>query len=151
MPDFSSILNKRAADIEKPPLPPQGTYRFTVTKVPEFKEVGGGDWDMAIFQCQAVEAMDNVDMDDYKGDVKGIRLSKTFLFNKNDEVEFAKTEYSMRGFLQNHLGVLDDDMSIGEALNTCKGAEFLGDVKWREDNRAPGEFQAEIGRTAPVE
>lgn len=151
MPDFSSILNKKASEIEKPPLPPQGTYRFQITKVPEFKEVGGGDWDMLTVLCAAVEAMDNVDMDDYKGDVTGIRLSKTFLFNKNDEVEFGKAEYNVRTFLQNHVGILSDDMSIGEALNTAKGAEFLGDVKWREDNRSPGDFQAEIGRTAPVE
>lgn len=151
MPDFSSILNKRAADIEKPPLPPQGTYRFKITNVPEFKEVGGGDWDMLIVQCAAVEALDNVDMDDYKGDVSGIRLSKTFLFNKNDEVEFAKTEYSVRIFFENHVQTLTGDMSLGEALNECKGAEFLGDVKWREDKRSEGDFQAEIGRTAPVD
>ena len=151
MPDFASILNKRAADIEKPPLPPQGTYRFKVTKVPEFKEVGGGDWDMLIFQTQVVEAMDNVEVDDYKGDVTNIRLSKTFLFNRNDEAEFAKTEYNVRQFLESHLNVLTDDMSVGEALNECKGAEFLGDVKWRADNRVEGEFQAEIGRTAPVD
>lgn len=151
MPNFSDILNKKAADIEKPALPPQGTYRFQVTKVPEFKEVGGGDWDMLIVSCVAVEAMDNVDLDDYKGEVSNIRLSKTFLFNRNDEVEFGKTEYTVRTFLQNHLGVLEDDMSIGEALNVAKGGEFLGDVKWREDNRSPGDFQAEIGRTAPVE
>lgn len=151
MPDFSSILNKRAADIEKPPLPPQGTYRFQITKVPEFKEVGGGDWDMLIVQCVAVEAMDNVDMDDYKGELSSIRLSKTFLFNKNDEAEFAKTEYQVRMFFENHTQTLSGDMSLGEALNECKGAEFLGDIKWREDKRSEGDFQAEIGRTAPVD
>lgn len=151
MPNFADILNKRAEDIEKPPLPPQGTYRFKITKVPEFKEVGGGDWDMAIVQCQAVEAMDNVEVDDYKGDITNIRLSKTFLFNKNDEAEFAKTEYAFRQFLENHAQVLTDDMSVGEALNACKGAEFLGDVKWRADSRSEGDFQAEIGKTAPID
>jgi hypothetical protein len=151
MPDFSSILNKKAADVEKPPLPPQGSYIFEITKVPEFKEVGGGDWDMLIILCKAVEAMDNVDTDDYKGDITGIRLSKTFLFNKNDEAEFAKTEYSLAQFLENHVGVIEDGMSLGEALNVCKGARFIGDVKWRADNRVEGEFQAEIGRTAPAD
>lgn len=151
MVDFASILTKKAADIEKPPLPPQGTYRFTITKVPEAKEVGQGDWDMLTVLCQAVEAMDNVDMDDYKGEVTGIRLSKTFLFNKNDEVEFAKTEYALRAFLMDHVGVLEDDMPMSEALNACKGAQFLGDVTWRPDNREEGEFQANIGRTASVD
>jgi len=151
MPDFSSILNKKAADIEKPPLPPQGTYRFTITKVPEFSEAASGDWDILNILVQAVEAMDNVDLDDYKGEVTGIRLRKSFLFNKNDEVEFAKTEYNLRQFLENHVQVLEDEMSIREALNACKGAEFLGDVAWREDKRTEGDFQADIGRTAPTD
>lgn len=151
MADFASILNKKAEDIEKPPLPPQGTYRFSITKVPESSESASGEWDMLNVLCRAVEAMDNVDLDDYKGEVTGIMLRKSFLFNKNDEAEFAKTEYQVRQFLENHVGVLEGDMSIGEALNACKGAEFLGDVSWREDKRTEGEFQADIGRTAPVE
>lgn len=149
--NFADILNKKAADIEKPPLPPQGTYRFVISKIPEFTEAASGEWDILNVLVQAVEAMDNVDLDDYKGEITGIRLRKSFLFNKNDEVEFAKTEYQVRQFLENHLGILEDDMSIGEALNACKGAEFLGDVSWREDKRTEGDFQADIGRTAPVE
>lgn len=153
MVDFASILNKKAADIEKPPLPPQGTYRFRVTAVPESKETASGEYDILTFNAQAVEAMDNVDMDDYKGEVSGIRLRKAFLFNKNDEVAFQQTEYNLRRFLVDHLQVLDDNTSISEALNAAKNAEFLGDVTWRADNRdgMEGEFQAEIGRTAPVD
>ena len=151
MPDFSSILNKKASDIEKPPLPPQGTYRFRISKIPEFTEASSGEWDILNVLVQGVEAMDNVDLDDYKGEITGIRLRKSFLFNKNDEVEFAKTEYQVRQFLENHVEVLQDDMSIGEALNDCVNAEFLGDVSWREDKRTEGDFQADIGRTAPVE
>lgn len=152
MPNFGEILNKKATEVEKPPIPPQGTYRFTVTKVPEATESSSGEWDILNFQCQAVEPMDNVDMDDYNGEVSGIRLRKSFLFNKNDEVEFQRTEYNLRTFLVNHLG-LDEDLSLSELLNESKGAEFLGDVTWREDNREgmEGEFQADIGRTAPVE
>ena len=153
MPNFSDIVTKKAEDIEKPPLPPQGTYRFTITKVPESKETQSGEWDILTVLCQAVEPMDNVDMDDYKGEISGIRLRKTFLFSKTDEVSFQQTEYNLRNFLQNHVGCMDDDVTMGEALNASKGGEFLGDVTWREDNRdgMEGEFQADIGRTAPVD
>jgi len=153
MPNFNDILTKKADEIEKPPLAPQGTYRFSVTKVPESKESSSGEWDILNFQCVAVEAMDNVDMSDYKGEVSNIRLRKTFMFNKNDEVAFANSEYNLRNFLENHLGVFEDGMGMGEALNASKGAQFLGDVTWREDGREgmEGEFQAEIGRTAPVD
>lgn len=151
MPNFTDILNKKADDIEKPPLPPQGTYRFRVTKVPEFKEVGNGEWDMVIIPVVAVEAMDNVDLDGYNGDVSNIRLSKTFLFSKNDEVGFAQTQYQFRQFLEHHAGVLENNMKIEEALNKLVGAEFLGDVVWREDNRNEGEFIANIAKTAPVD
>lgn len=150
MPNFGDILTKKASEVEKPPLPPQGTYRFRITKVPESTESSSGEYDILNFLCQAVEPMDNVDMDDYKGEVTGIRLRKSFLFNKNDEGEFARTEYNLTQFLTAHLG-LDESLSMSELLNESKDAEFLGDVSWREDKRAEGEFQADIGRTAPVD
>jgi hypothetical protein len=152
MPNFGDILKKKAADVERPPLPPQGTYRFTITKVPESKESGSGEWDILNVPCQVVEPMDNVDMDDYKGDISNVRLTKSFLFSKMDEVSFQQTEYNLRNFLVNVLG-LDESLSMGELLNSSKGAQFLGDVTWREDNREgmEGQFQADIGRTAPVD
>lgn len=153
MPNFNDVLAMAAAEVEKPALPPVGTYRFRITKVPEMTEAASGDWDIVNFNVQAVEAMDNVDTDDYKGDIKNIRLRKSFLFNKNDEAEFDRTLYNLRNFLENHVKCWASDMSLAEALNAANAQEFLGDVTWREDKREgmQGEFQADIGRTAPLD
>jgi len=149
--NFNDVLSKGAADVEKPALPPVGTYRFRISKVPEQTESGSGEWDIVNFQVQAVEALDNVDVDDYKGEISNIRLRKSFLFNKGDEAEFNRTFYNLKTFLANHVKCWPDDISLAEALNASNGQEFLGDVTWAEDKREPGEFQANIGRTAPLD
>lgn len=151
--NFSDVLTKGASDVEKPPLPPVGTYRWRITKVPEQRTTDSGEWDIVNINVVAVEPMDNVDIDDYKGEVTNIRNRKSFLFNKNDEVEFERTLYNLRMFLENHVQCWEEGMSLGEALNASNGQEFLGDIIWREDKRdgMEGEFQADIGRTAPLD
>lgn len=151
MLNFNDVLNKQADEIEKPPLPPVGTYEWRITKIPEQKTSGNGDWDMVNFYVVAVQAMDNVEVDDYKGEITNIRLTKSFLFNKNDEVEFERTFYNLKVFLENHVKCWESGMSLAEALNAANGQSFLGDVAWKADPRTEGDFQAQIGRTAPLD
>lgn len=150
--DFKSIASKKIADVEKPPLPPVGDYRWQVTKIPEIREVTSdkGAWDAVEFQVRAVEALDNVDMSDYNGKIEGITNRVSFMFDKNDEVNFGKTEYRLRTFLEKHLGVADESMSMSEALNASLGAQFIGTLRWDEDKRNAGEFNANISKTAPL-
>lgn len=153
MINFNDVLAKGADDIERPALPPVGTYQFRITKVPEQTTSASEEWDMLNFNVVAVAPMDNVDMADFPGEVTNIRLRKTFMFNKNDEVAFNGTMFNLKTFLTSHVKCWEDGMSLGEALNASSGQEFLGDVKWREDKRdgMEGEYQAEIGRTAPLD
>lgn len=153
MANFNDILTKTADEVEKPALPPVGTYRWKITRIPEQTTSASEEWDIVNFSVQAAEAMDNVDTDDYKGDIANIRNRKSFLFNKNDEAEFDRTLYNLRNFLENHVRCWESGMSLGEALNAANGQEFLGDIVWREDKREgnEGEFQADIGRTAPLD
>ena len=153
MVDFASIASKKVEEVERPPLPPVGTYRFRVTKVPESTKSGDEQWEFVRFFCRAVEPLDNVDMSDYKGDPANIMLSKTFMFNTQDEAAFEATLFQMRQFMEKHIRCVESGMTIAESLNASVNAEFLGDVKWSQDKRdQSGEtFNAEIGRTAPVE
>lgn len=150
--DFKSIANKKIDAIEKPPLPPVGDYRWQVTKIPEVREVTSdkGAWDAVEFQVRAVEALDNVDMSDYKGKVEGITNRVSFMLDKNDEVNFERTLFRLKQFLQVHLGVADDSMALNEALNASMGAQFIGTLRWDEDKRNAGEFNANISKTAPL-
>jgi hypothetical protein len=153
MVDFASIASKKIEDVERPPLPPVGTYRFRVTKIPSTTKSGDEQWEFLRFQCKVVEALDNVELDGYPGDVSNIMLSKSFVFNSSDEAAFETTLFQVRQFCEKHLQCVEPGMSIAEMLNNSVNAEFLGDVRWQQDKRdQSGEtFNAEIGRTAPVE
>lgn len=152
--NFADIATRKVEEIERPPLPPVGTYRWLVTKLPEQSKVGKDDqYDVVTFYVKAVEALDNVDMESYKGEVNGILLRKAFLFDTLDEAKFEQTLFNLRTFLEKHLRCAEAGTTINEALNAAVNGEFLGDVRWTQDKRdESGEtFQAEIGRTAPVE
>lgn len=153
MVDFASIASKKIEEVERPPLPPVGTYRFRVTKVPESKKSGDEQWEFLRFTCKAVEALDNVETSDYPGDIANVVLSKSFVFNSADEAAFETTLFNLRQFCEKHLRCTEEGMTIAQMLNATVNAEFLGDVKWQQDKRdESGEtFNAEIGRTAPVE
>lgn len=154
MVDFKSIANKKPAEIEKPPLPPVGTYRWQITKIPDVGEVSSpkGNWDTVNYQIRAVEAMDNVDLDGFKGKVENINQRLSFMFDKDDEINFGKTEYRHKVFLQDHVKCWDDDnMSMNEAMNASVGGQFLADIRWDPDKNNPGEYNANIAKTAPVE
>lgn len=153
MVDFASIASKKVEDVERPPLPPVGTYRFRVIKVPESSKSGDDQWEFIRFNCKAVEALDNVEVGDYPGDITNILLQKVFVFNTQDEAAFETTLFQLRLFCEKHLQCVEDGMSIAEMLNNSVNAEFLGDVRWKQDKRdESGEtFNAEIARTAPVE
>lgn len=153
MPNFAEIASKRIEDVERPPLLPVGTYRFRVMKVPESTKSGDEAWEFLRFNCKVIEALDNVEVGDYPGDIANIILSKAFVFNSNDEAAFETTLFNLRQFCEKHLRCTEEGMTVAEMLNASINAEFLGDVRWQQDKRdQSGEtFQAEIGRTAPVE
>lgn len=153
MVDFASIASKKVEDVERPPLPPVGTYRWRVTKIPSQTKSGDEQWEMVNFPCKVIEPQDNVEIGDYPGDVANIMLTKSFVFNTQDEASFETTLYQLRQFCEKHIQCVEPGMSIAEMLNASVNAEFLGDVKWQQDKRdQSGEtFQAVIGRTAPVE
>lgn len=150
--NFADIATKKVEDVERPALPPVGTYRWRVTKLPEQSKVGKDDqYDVVTFYVQAQEALDNVDLEDYKGEVNGILNRVQFMFDTLDEAKFEQTLFRLRTFTERHLKCAEPGMSINEALNAAIGQECLGDIKWRQDKNDPDTMYAEIGRTAPVE
>lgn len=153
MVDFASIASKKVEEVERPPLPPVGTYRFRVMKVPESTKSKDEQWEFLRFNCRAQEAMDNVDVEAYPGDIVNVMLSKTFIFNTQDEAAFEQTLFQLRQFCEKHLRCVEPGQTVAEMLNNSVNQEFLGDVKWVQDKQdQSGEtFNAEIGRTAPTE
>ena len=151
MPNFADIATKKVADIERPPLAPVGTYRWSITKLPAAVTSGDGKWDIVTFNCRALEALDNVDMDSYPGEVSGITNQRKFMFNKEDEAEFEKTLFQLRTFLEKHVKCADEKDTLGQALNNSVNQQFLGDISWGQDKNDPEVFYANLTRTAPIE
>jgi predicted RNA-binding Zn ribbon-like protein len=152
MVDFASIANKKIEDVERPPLPPVGTYRFQIMKLPDISTSNDGRWDIVEFSMRAVEATDDVDPDDIAryGDVNKIIQRHRFIFNKEDATEFARTEFNLRRFLQDHVRCAEADDTINTAINNSVNQQVMANVVWKQDRNDQEVFHANIGRTAPV-
>ena len=149
--NFADVASKKMDEVERPPLPPVGTYRWQITKLPESTTSGNGEWDIVNISVRAVEALDDVDMSDYKGEVTNIMQSVRFMFNKQDEVEFEKSLFRFRTFLEKHVQCAEPDMSIAQAMNAAVNQQFLGTIAWRQDKEDAELFHANISRTAPLD
>lgn len=156
MPSFAEIANKKAAEIEKPPLPPVGNYIMMVVNVPEIakRESDKGSFEIIDFQFQGVQALDDVDTGELKkfGGAKGVRVRKSFIFNTapDGEAAFAREEYNLKRFLTEHLK-MDDSMSLSELIGNAKGKQCQVEVGLRQDTRDADNYFADVKSTMPIE
>lgn len=151
--NFAEIANRKLSDVERPPIPPQGMYRFQIAKLPSVETIANGAFDKVTVVCKAVEAYENVDEDDLKkfGGTKNVSVTRTFMFDNNDETKFQQTLFQLRTFLEKHVLIEGaEDMSLTEALNASINGQFDGDLRWRADKNDKEVNYAEIGKTAPV-
>lgn len=154
---FTDALDRKAEEINRPPVLPKGHYTFQITKEPEiedFESTKTGDtFDRVTFAMAAVEASDDVDEDELNafGNVQGQQLRKTFLFNTTDgkDADFDRSMFNLKRFLCEH-GGLDEGMTLEELLASCPGVQMLGEVNHRPDPNDPEIIYAEIGRTAAL-
>ena len=143
MANFADIANKKAAEVEKPPLCPIGDYVMMVVNDPQpvAKSSDKGNFEIVDFEFQGVIALDTVDQDEMKafGKPAGVRVRHSFVFNTDpdEEANFDRTLYNMTRFLVDVLKVGDDSMSVSQLLGNAKGAKAQVDVGHRPDNR-PG-------------
>lgn len=151
MPNFADIATKKVADIERPPLPPVGTYRWSITKLPQVTTTNDGKWDILTVPVRALAAEDDVDMTDFSGEVTNITNQVKFMFNKEDEVEFEKSLYRTRTFFEKHVQCASEEDTVGQMLNNSVNQQFLGSIAWQQDKNDPEMFYANIARTAPLE
>jgi hypothetical protein len=149
--NFAEAASKKIADVERPPLPPVGTYRWSITKLPAQTTSGDEKWDILTFFVRALEAMDDVDTDGFAGEVANITNQVKFMFNKEDEAEFEKSLFRVRTFLEKHVKCAEESDSVSQALNKSVNQQFLGTIAWQQDKNDPEIFYANIARTAPLD
>lgn len=148
--NFADAAKKKLGEIERPPLPPVGTYRWQITKLPETRDSSDGKWTFLNINVRALEAV-SADMEDYEGDVTKIVNQIRFIFDLEDENSFDKTMFQARQFFEEHVKCADENDSLLQAMNNSVNQQFLGDIVWNPDKNNPGSFFANVARTAPLD
>ena len=154
MLNFNDIANQKIEDVKPVPLPPVGTYRWVITKLPETREFQGQDgtpYQSLEWPVQAVAATDDVDVDAYPGKITDIRQRHSYMFNRNDEVAFAQMQNQVKRFCVDILKCADESMTLAEAINATKGQQFLAPITWAPDKKEPEIIRAQLGRPAPLD
>lgn len=154
MPSFNEVLTKAAETIERPPMPPKGTYVLAVAGQPKPPRESK-QWEVLDIQMRGVRPDMNagdVDLDELKayGDPKNIIVRKSFLFDTTDNAAFANTEFQLREFLVKHLG-LDGSLTIKELLAMSVNKQCIGVIDFRPDAEDPERVYVDLKRTAPLE
>lgn len=151
--NFADIAKKQISEIERPPLPPSGMYRWQVTKVPSHENIANGDYTQVTFPVKAVEAYDSVDTDDLQkfGGLKNVTSSIRFLFDNKDETKFSQTEFRLRTFLEKHLQIDGiGRMTLAEAMTAAFNCQCDGEFGHRPDKNDPELVYGEIRKTSPT-
>lgn len=151
--NFDEIMDTVAESVERPPLAPLGDYVFNIPQIPVRGAVDSekGSWDTIEFQVVGVRPTDTVDPDLFKayGDAKNIRTRLSFMFDKNDDAAAKGTEFRLKTFLVDHLG-LDSKLTLKELLNASVNHQFIGSVNYRADRNDPNTQYHNITKTAPL-
>lgn len=151
MPSFSDIASKKMADIERPKLPPTGLYKFLISKPLEVRKQGD-KWEIVDVQLKGVEARDGVDLEDLAkfGGPEKVMVRKSFMFDTEDAVAFANTEWNLRRFLVDHVQCAGEDESLKQGMAAALNCPVLCEVVYKGDTKEEGVFHANAGKTAPV-
>lgn len=131
-PNFSSILDQQASEIESPKPMPAGTYVFQVKGLPRFDKSAKKGTDFVEFTCIPVDVYSDeghepdVDLDalDEAGGLskfreRGMRL--TFYITED-------AKHRLKKFLE-HLGIDPEGQSLRSMIDNSPNCQFIGFVK----------------------
>lgn len=154
MLNFNDIANTKVADVEAVPLPPVGTYRWAVVKLPSIRDFKGNDgteYQSVEFPIRVVAPMEDVDPSGYAGELSEIRQNLSFMFNKSDEVAFLQMQNRLKKFLIQHLKVGTESMSFKELFNESVNQQFLAPITWVPNKNDAEVMNVRVGNTAPLD
>lgn len=139
MVDFTSVLDKPAADIEKPKPMPLGTYMAVVQGLPKLREVGQDKSKVIDFNLKLIAPAKDVDQQKLAewGDLSQARPLQKSVFYDTPDGQWALTQ-----FLTDHLGIDAGRKSLREMLPESVGKQCLATLKHEPFVNSNG--QAEI-------
>lgn len=150
-PDFESLLQTTADNIEEPLALPAGTYRWRISQK-EFGETNQNQTPYVRFSCVPVEPVgEDVDMDDWEALHKQIEGDTT---RRAQRLQFFITPnslYRIKRFAANTLQMEVGGMTLNEIIEDCIGQEFQGTLRYVQARDNPERTFAEIEGLAPIE
>lgn len=155
MPNFADIGKRKVEEITRPPLTPEGHYLMQITKVHTVRNIGEDDrYEQITFPCKIISASDDVDEEELEqhGSVENKPMRVEFLLDtEGGDSAGDEVSYRIRRFLEDHLQLDCEGMSLSEAMGEAVNGQFLGLVAHRPDKRDPEVFYDFVQRTAPVD
>ncbi len=150
--DFKDALSTKIGEMERPPVIPIGLYLGTVKKVPDMGTAGQDKYDTVDFTLAITQAIE-VDEDDLAeyGNVVGQTIRHRFMFDKEDEMKFARSLFNIRRFLEEHLQCAKPKDELKKALNDCVNHSCYVQIRHRPDPVDPEVTYTDVARTLPTE
>ena len=138
MMDFNSALDVQADAVEKPPVMPQGTYVWNVSKVPTLSVSKSGEWNIVEFPLRGISAEDDVDPEELEAfGAASAAMNKISFMSPTEEgpegdASRQKMLYQLKRFMQETLRVdAEDSATIRELMNASLNCQFLAQAVWR--------------------
>lgn len=152
MADFTSILSKKATEIEKPKPRPIGTYLANLVGLPKQRTVNTKDGERSIlaFSAKLIAPQADVDAEQLAnhGDV-----AIWPQFSRDIWIDTPEGEWELRKFLTDVLGITPGDKSLGEMAAESAGKQLLVTLKHEpfvNRNTGEAEIATRIGAVAAV-
>lgn len=142
-PQFSSILDRPSADVERPKPLPQGTYICVVEGMPRYDKSSRKGTDFAEFTLKVIQADEDVDADDLKAVGGGV--------GKTIRATYYLTEdalWRLKVFLDD-CGVEEGKHSLRRRAEMAAGHQVGVFIKHEATD--DGAVFARVNKTMPVE
>ncbi len=149
---FQNILSRKVEDVEAPKPLPVGPYICVVSKPAAFNE--RNNFDIVTFNLAVQSAGESVDPDalaEWGGKLQGQNLSRDFLFPKDDPEGQARTEFNLKTFLVDHLGIDPKGKEFKELIDEAQGQSCMAIVSHQQDKEDPSRVYARCNRTGPAD
>lgn len=145
MANFADVLNKPAAEVEKPKPYPVGTYHCLVDGPAAIEKVGKKQTDAAIFKYKILAPGPDVDpsaLAEIPGGMAGKQLRHTMWLTED-------SLYRLTQLLEDHMGIDKAGKTVGEMLAEAPGRQLMVTVGHRpsEDGQT---LYSEVKSTARV-
>lgn len=152
--NFNEILETKVADIERPPLPPLGSWKMLVQKW-DYRETTGKDgteYDIIEFTLRGMQPGPDVDAELAAafGDPKNMIQRHSFMFNRGDEQAQKTTMDRLKTFIEKHLAIDYGDASLKQVLPRTINAVCMANITYVPDRNDPTLMHANIKNTSAV-